>query len=329
VKKISLIFPVYNEEHVLPVLYERVRQVIEQLDYETEVILINDGSQDGSLTLMRQFHQTDPRFKVLDFSRNFGHQTAITAGIDFATGDAVILMDADLQDPPELLPQFLRTWNDGYQVVYGIRKARKENIFKRMAYAAFYRLLQKVSDISIPLDAGDFCLMDRVVVDTLKSMPEKNRFVRGLRSWSGFSQIGLEYERAKRYSGEVKYTLSKLMKLAFDGIFSFSYFPLQMASYAGFGISAICFLAILVYLYKKLFIGGEPPGFPTMVILILFMGGIQLIFLGVLGEYIGRIYDEVKKRPTYVLRGIYGLNSHSKGNDSNRQDAKTHAQNAF
>jgi glycosyltransferase involved in cell wall biosynthesis len=305
-KRISLIFPVYNEENVLPFLYERVRQLIDPLDYDVEVILINDGSRDASLELMKQFHKEDPRFKIIDFSRNFGHQVAITAGIDFATGDAVILMDADLQDPPELIPQFLSKWKEGYQVVYGVRKTRKEHIFKRMSYSVFYRLLQHISDIPIPLDAGDFCLMDRAVVDTLKSMQERNRFVRGLRSWTGFHQIGLEYNREKRHSGNVKYTFTKLVKLALDGIFSFSYFPLRLSSYAGFIISVISFLAILIYLYKKLWIGGEPQGFPTLVILILFMGGIQLIFLGVIGEYIGRIYDEVKQRPSYVLRKAYG-----------------------
>ena len=307
-QRVSLIFPVYNEEEVLPVLYDRVRQMIDQLpDYDFEVILINDGSRDQSLDLMQQFHAQDPRFKAVDFSRNFGHQVAITAGIDFATGDAVILMDADLQDPPEILPQFLNKWREGYQVVYAVRKTRQEHILKRLAYAAFYRLLQRISDIQIPLDSGDFCLMDRAVVDTIKSMQERNRFVRGLRSWAGFRQIGLDYDRDKRYGGEVKYTLTKLMKLALDGIFSFSYFPLQLASYTGFIISIVSFLGIIVYLYRKIFVGGEPQGFPTLVILILFMGGIQLVFLGVIGEYIGRIYDEVKKRPTYVVRSTYGI----------------------
>jgi glycosyltransferase involved in cell wall biosynthesis len=307
-QRVSLIFPVYNEEEVLPVLYDRVRQMIDQLpDYDFEVILINDGSRDQSLELMKQFHEQDPRFKAVDFSRNFGHQVAITAGIDFAAGDAVILMDADLQDPPEILPQFLNKWREGYQVVYAVRKTRQEHLLKRLAYAAFYRLLQRISDIPIPLDSGDFCLMDRAVVDTIKSMQERNRFVRGLRSWAGFRQIGLEYDRDKRYGGEVKYTLTKLMKLALDGIFSFSYFPLQLASYTGFIISIVSFLGILIYLYRKIFVGHEPQGFPTLVILILFMGGIQLVFLGIIGEYIGRIYDEVKKRPTYVVRSTYGI----------------------
>jgi dolichol-phosphate mannosyltransferase len=305
-KRLSFVFPVYNEEEVLPTLYERIRRLIDTLSYDSEVILVNDGSEDRSLELMRQFHQKDCRFKILDFSRNFGHQTAITAGIDFATGDAVILMDADLQDPPELIPQFLDKWQEGYHVVYGVRKTRQEHLLKRVAYATFYRVLQRVSDIRIPLDSGDFCLMDRAVVEILKAMPERNRFVRGLRSWAGFRQTGLEYDREKRHSGDVKYTLAKLIKLALNGIFSFSYFPLQLAGYAGFMISIASFLAILVYLYKKLVIGGEPEGFPTLVILILFMGGIQLIFLGVIGEYIGRIYDEVKRRPPYVLRKIYG-----------------------
>lgn len=310
-KQISLIFPVYNEEQVLPFLYERVRRLMDQLDYEVEVILVNDGSRDASLELMRRFHEEDHRFKAIDFSRNFGHQVAITAGIDFAQGDAVILLDADLQDPPELLPQFLAKWEEGYQVVYAVRKSRKEHLFKRLAYLAFYRILQKVSNISIPLDSGDFCLMDRVVIDMLKSMRERNRFVRGLRSWTGFHQIGLEYEREERHSGDVKYTMPKLIKLALDGIFSFSYFPLQLASYTGFFVSIASFLGILVYLYRKLIIGGEPQGFPTLVILILFLGGVQLISLGVIGEYIGRVYDEVKQRPIYVIRDTYGYDSTS------------------
>jgi dolichol-phosphate mannosyltransferase len=253
-KRLSFVFPVYNEEEVLPTLYERIRRLIDTLSYDSEVILVNDGREDRSLELMRQFHQKDCRFKILDFSRNFGHQTAITAGIDFATGDAVILMDADLQDPPELIPQFLDKWQEGYHVVYGVRKTRQEHLLKRVAYATFYRVLQRVSDIRIPLDSGDFCLMDRAVVEILKAMPERNRFVRGLRSWAGFRQTGLEYDREKRNSGDVKYTLAKLIKLALNGIFSFSYFPLQLAGYAGFMISIASFLAILVYLYKKLVI---------------------------------------------------------------------------
>ena len=312
-KRISLVFPVYNEEEVLPMLYERVRRALTQLPYEVEVILVNDGSRDRSLELMTRYHQEDPRFKIVDFSRNFGHQVAITAGMDAAGGDAVILMDADLQDPPELLPQFLKTWEDGYHVVYAARKTRQEHALKQFAYRAFYRILQKISNIPIPLDSGDFCLMDRVVVDTIKSMDERHRFVRGLRSWVGFRQIGLEYDRDKRQAGEVKYTFSKLMKLALDGIFSFSYFPLQLASYTGFAVSGLSFFAIAVYLYKKLFVGHEPQGFPTLVTVVLFLGGIQLISLGVIGEYIGRIYDEVKHRPTYIVRRAYGLDCPNSG----------------
>ena len=312
-KRISLVFPVYNEEEVLPMLYERVRRALTHLPYEAEVILVNDGSRDRSLELMTRYHQEDPRFKIVDFSRNFGHQVAITAGMDAASGDAVILMDADLQDPPELLPQFLKTWEDGYHVVYAVRKTRQEHALKQFAYRAFYRILQKISNIPIPLDSGDFCLMDRVVVDTIKSMDERHRFVRGLRSWVGFRQIGLEYDRDKRQAGEVKYTFSKLMKLALDGIFSFSYFPLQLASYTGFAVSGLSFFAIAVYLYKKLFVGHEPQGFPTLVTVVLFLGGIQLISLGVIGEYIGRIYDEVKRRPTYIVRRMYGLDSPNNG----------------
>lgn len=281
--------------------------MIEALPYECEVLLVNDGSRDGSLELMKSYHQRDPRFKVIDFARNFGHQIAITAGMDAATGDAVIILDADLQDPPEILPQFLAKWQEGYQVVYAIRKTRQENVFKRAAYATFYRLLDSISDIPIPLDSGDFCLLDRVIVETLKGMQERNRFVRGLRSWAGFKQIGIAYDRDKRQGGDVKYTLPKLFKLALDGIFSFSYFPLRIVSYFGFMVSGVSFLGILVYLFRKLVSHpNEPQGFPTLVILMLFLGGIQLISLGVIGEYIARIYDEVKRRPTYLIRGTYG-----------------------
>ncbi|GAK60015.1 glycosyl transferase family 2 [Candidatus Vecturithrix granuli] len=309
-KRISLVFPVYNEEQVLPALFERVESLSRLLaGYELEIIFVNDGSHDGSLQLMQHFQARYPHCTILDFSRNFGHQVAITAGMDFATGDAIMLLDADLQDPPEILPQFLAKWEEGYQVVYAIRKTRQEHLFKRMAYRAFYRILHKISDIPIPLDSGDFCLMDRRVIEVIKSMHERNRFVRGLRSWAGFKQIGLEYDRDKRHSGEAKYTFPKLMKLALNGIFSFSYFPLQIAGYTGFFVSIISFLGILVYLYKKLVIGGEPQGFPTLVILVLFLGGIQLISLGVIGEYIGRIYDEVKRRPTYIIRKIYESDS--------------------
>ncbi|PIE35502.1 glycosyltransferase [candidate division KSB3 bacterium] len=306
-KQISLIFPVYNEAEVLPMLFDRVHGLLNQLAYDVEVIFVNDGSHDRSLELMTEFHRRDPRFKVIDFSRNFGHQVAISAGIDFAQGEAVILLDADLQDPPELLPEFLKKWEEGYKVVYAVRKTRQEHALKRASYATFYRILQKISNIPIPLDSGDFCLMDRVIVDTIKSMRERNRFVRGLRSWAGFQQIGLEYDRDARQGGDVKYTLPKLMKLALDGIFSFSNFPLQIASYSGFIVSVASFLGILIYLYKKLIIGGEPQGFPTLVIVVLFLGGIQLISLGVIGEYIGRIYDEVKRRPTYIVRRVYGV----------------------
>ncbi len=308
-KRISLVFPVYNEEQVLPALFERLERLSRFLSgYELEIVFVNDGSYDQSLQLMQHFQAHDLRCKILDFSRNFGHQMAITAGMDFATGDAIMVLDADLQDPPEILPQFLDKWEEGYQVVYAVRKTRQEHLFKRLAYRIFYRIFTKISDIPIPLDSGDFCLMDRTVVNAINAMQERNRFVRGLRSWVGFKQIGLEYDRDKRHSGEVKYTFPKLMKLALNGIFSFSYFPLQIASYSGFLVSIISFLGILVYLYKKVVLGGEPQGFPTLVMLMLFLGGIQLLSLGVIGEYIGRIYDEVKHRPTYVIRRIYENN---------------------
>jgi polyisoprenyl-phosphate glycosyltransferase len=231
----SIVIPIYNEHEIIPELHRRVKSVIDHLDDQTEVILVDDGSRDDTFLQVTELNRSDPRFKVLRFSRNFGHQVAISAGLAHATGDAVILMDGDLQDPPEILPQFIAKWKEGFDVVYAIRKKRKENIFKRMAYASFYRLMKKLSYLEIPLDSGDFCLMDKRVAKVVNAFPERNRFVRGLRTWAGFRQTGLEYERDARFAGEPKYTFGKLVRLAYDGIFSFSTAPLRLAVYAGFG----------------------------------------------------------------------------------------------
>jgi polyisoprenyl-phosphate glycosyltransferase len=241
---------------------------------------------------------------VVELARNFGHQVAITAGLDHAQGKAVIVMDGDLQDPPEALPQFIAKWRQRYDVVYGIRERRKENWLKRIAYAGFYRLLRRVSNIEIPLDSGDFCIMDRRVVDLLISMPERNRFIRGIRSWVGLNQVGLPIERHARIAGKPKYTFRHLMILALDGLVSFSYLPLRIITILGFSISLLSIFAAIFYAAKRLMTGLGPPGFATLVVAVFFLAGVQLITMGVIGEYVGRIFEEVKQRPLYIVRKI-------------------------
>jgi len=241
---------------------------------------------------------------LVELARNFGHQVAISAGLDHARGAGVVIMDADLQDPPEVLPQFIDKLREGHDVVYAIRERRKEGRLKRAAYSAFYRLLRRVANIDIPLDSGDFCIMNRRVVDLLVSMPERNRFVRGIRSWVGLDQVGLAYERHTRYAGKPKYTFRRLLYLALDGLISFSYMPLRMITVLGFGVSALSIILAIFYAVKKLVAGLNPPGFATLVVAIFFLAGVQLTTLGVVGEYIGRIFEEVKRRPLYVARSI-------------------------
>jgi len=300
--ELSVVLPVFNEEMVLPSLFERLSSALPMVTKAYEVIFVDDGSRDRSLDLLREIHEKDPRFKYLSFSRNFGHQTAISAGLQETRGDIVAVMDADLQDPPEVLPSFIEKLREGYEVVYAIRTRRKESALKRAMYSAFYRILQFLSDIPIPLDAGDFCVMDRKIVELLGQMPERNRFVRGIRSWVGFRQVGMAYERQARQAGEPKYTFRKLLKLAFDGIISFSFMPLRLATMAGFIVSGFAFLYGIATLFQKLFTTTTVRGYSTTVILICFIGGVQLITVGILGEYLGRIYDEVKKRPLFVLK---------------------------
>ena len=304
---ISVTIPAFNEEQVLPELYRRLTAVLEELGESYEIILVNDGSDDKSLEIMKELHAKDARVKFIDFSRNFGHQIAVTAGMDYASGDVVIVMDADLQDPPEVIPKLIAKWKEGYDVVYAVRKKRKEGFVKRTCYFAFYRLLRKLSSTDIPLDSGDFSLIDRRVVKELQKMPEQNRFVRGLRTWVGFQQTSLEYERDTRFAGEPKYSFRKLVKLALDGIMSFSYLPLRVASYMGFIIAGISFLGAISTFFQKLFTDTTVPGYTTIVISILFIGGIQLIALGIIGEYIGKIYDEVKNRPLYIVKNAVGF----------------------
>lgn len=303
----SIVVPVYNEQETIPALYERVKKVIDTLDTSCEVVVVDDGSADGSLDLLKAMHRKDPRFKIVSFSRNFGHQVAISAGIDHAEGDAVMIIDGDLQDPPEVLPHFIEKWKEGYDVVYAVRTKRKENIFKRAAYAIFYRLLKRLSYLDIPLDSGDFCLLDKRVVQAMRKLPERLRFVRGLRTWVGFRQVGLPYERERRFAGSPKYTFTKLLGLAYDGIFSISTTPLRLAVYSGFGLAALAFIGGLLVIYDKLVYGIAIVGWASTIVIITFLGGVTLSTLGMIGEYVSRIYEEVKSRPLYVVKEKLGL----------------------
>lgn len=306
IPEISVVVPVFNEQENLPALYTRLTKVLNDLGLLYELIFVDDGSRDASVALLGRYASADPRIRVVELARNFGHQVAISAGLDHARGNGVIVMDADLQDPPEVLPQFIAKWHEGHDVVYAIREQRKEGFLKRAAYNAFYRLLQRVAQIEIPLDAGDFCIMDRRVVDLLNGMPERNRFVRGIRSWVGLDQVGLSYERQARHAGQPKYTFTRLLYLALDGLVSFSFLPLRIITALGFIVSAMSFLLAMAYTIQKLTVGLSPPGFATLTVAIFFLSGIQLITIGVIGEYVGRIFDEVKRRPLYVVRQIVG-----------------------
>lgn len=304
--ELSLVFPIYNEEENIPELYQRVIKVVEENHIENaEFLFVNDGSSDRSEEMIRELKKRDPRVKLLNFSRNFGHQAAITAGIDFSLGDATILMDADLQDPPHVISDMLEKWRDGGEIVYAVRKKRSDDpLLKKFFAISFYRLLQYVSSIDIPLDTGDFCLLDRKVVDRLKALPERNRFLRGLRSWVGFNQVSVSFERPARFAGEAKYTFSQSFRLAVNGIVGFSSFPLRIAVYAGFlAFFAAVLLTIVAFAAYFMDVHIER-GWTSIVVIVLFIGGVQLILLGSIGEYIGRIYDEAKQRPNYIIREI-------------------------
>jgi dolichol-phosphate mannosyltransferase len=312
--KLCIVIPCFNEEEVLPSLFQRVTAAAGQWPVSWEVICVDDGSHDGTWRLLEEQHRRDPRWRAISFARNFGHQTAVSAGISLADADAVAVMDSDLQDPPEELGRFIEEWRAGSQVVYAVREKRKEGLAMRALYWLFYRLLARISSVPIPQDAGDFCLMDRRVVDVLKAMPERNRFVRGLRAWAGFKQTGLAYERQARSAGRPKYGPRKLLQLAFDGICSFSTAPLRLVFLAGLAVSGASLLGILYTLAKKIFADffarhGLPhvPGFTTIVISVLFLGGVQLVTLGLIGEYIARIYEEVKQRPAWVVKSTLGI----------------------
>lgn len=306
---LSVVIPIYNESENLPELSRRLLATLSTIGGDFEVILVDDGSRDHSLQLLRELAASNAHFKVVSFSRNFGHQAALYAGMKRSSGRAVVLMDGDLQDPPEVLPDLLKHWREGNDVVYAVRQKRKEGMFRRMAYASFYRILKAVSYIDIPLDSGDFSLMDRRVVEQLCRLPERNKFLRGLRTWVGFRQMSYTYERDARFAGDPKYTLSKLVRLALDGVFSYSYLPLRVAYAFGIVVSIVSFVLAVKYLFERLFSEAfVPQGFTTLAILILFLGGVQLISLGLIGEYVGRVYDEVKRRPEYIEREALGFN---------------------
>jgi len=305
--ELSVVIPIYNEEENISVLYSRLVRVLDDTRIDFEIVFVDDGSRDRSLQGLKELEASDKRVVVIELARNFGHQVAITAGLDFARGNAIAVMDADLQDPPEVLPDFIAKWREGYEVVYAIRERRKETWLMRTSYATFYRLLRHVANIDIPLDAGDFCVMDRRVVDLLKSMPERSRFIRGIRSWVGLNQIGLPFERHARHAGTTKYSVGRLMLLALDGLISFSYLPLRIITVLGISVSFLSMLMAIFFFVKKLLYGLSPPGFASIMVSIFFLAGIQLITLGVIGEYVGRIFEEAKKRPIYILRRVSGV----------------------
>ena len=296
----------YNEQEVLPAFYERLREVLDSLPCDAEILFVNDGSDDGTAAILEGLANRDGRVEVLSFTRNFGHQAALCAGLDHCRGDAAVMIDADLQDPPELIRDFHARWREGYHVVYGRRRRLEEGMAKRAIYHFFYRVLHLLANIDIPLDTGDFSLVDRKIVDGLRALPERTRFLRGLRSWIGLRQIGIEYTRHARQSGESKYSVAKLFKLAFDGIVSFSTAPLKLALVTGLLVSAGGFLLILFLVYLRLSHSFDLPGWTSLMVIVLFLGGIQLITIGIVGEYIARIYEEVKARPLYLLASRLG-----------------------
>ena len=302
---ISLVIPVYNEEQVVEQLYARCSTALGKITDSYEIICVDDGSSDNTLAYLLKFHQINKKLKVITLSRNFGHQSAILAGLSFAKGEYVGIIDGDLQDPPEFLREILNKLEEGYDVVYAIRKKRKENIIKRAFYGSYYRILRGMSNIEIPLDSGDFSIMRHFVVDYILQMPEQSLFLRGLRSWIGFRQTGIEYEREKRQAGLPKYSFRKLLGLAYNGIFSFSRFPVKILSRVGFLVIIFSFIYIIFNLIKKYAFGDVPQGFTTIIIFLALFNGIQLFALGLIGEYVLRIYDESRKRPLYIIRDKY------------------------
>ena len=311
---LSIVVPVYNEAEVLREFQQRLLGVANECCVPWEVIVVDDGSSGKTPALLRALQESDPRLKTVTLSRNFGHQVAVTAGLDAASGDVVAVMDGDLQDPPEMLPLFLARWREGYDVVYGVRATRKGSVLKKGCYSVFYRFLQLLADTQIPLDSGDFCLMDRRVVDALQRFPERRRFVRGLRAWVGFRQIGIPYDRPERAGGKPKYTWWKLWRLASDGALSFSFKPLTWISVTGVLTSAFSFAGLLFFIVHRVvgfevygYSPADVPGFTSIIFSLLYFGGIQLLALGLIGRYIAQIAEEVKGRPLYIEKERRGF----------------------
>lgn len=299
----SVIAPIFNEKDNLPELYRRVKEVMDQTRKPWELLLVDDGSSDGSTDMLHELAKKDKRVRPVIFARNFGHQVAVTAGLDYSRGEAVVIIDADLQDPPELILDMAKKWKEGYEVIFAVRTEREgESWFKLWTASLFYRMIYRITDVKIPLDTGDFRLIDRKVVDVMKTMRERHRFLRGMSAWVGFKQIGVEYKRAARTAGETKYPFRKMFRLAVNAVTGFSYFPLQVATFVGFFSAGIAILAMPVVIYLRASGSQAFFGQATTLLAVLFLGGVQLISLGVLGEYIGRLYDEAKGRPLYIVR---------------------------
>lgn len=299
----SIIAPIYNEAKTIPEFYRRIKEIMETIGEPWELVMVDDGSTDGSTELIRTLSKQDRRVRPVIFARNFGHEVAVTAGLDYARGQAVIMMDSDLQDPPEVIPDLISRWREGYEVVYAVRTEREgETWFKLFTATLFYRLIARITDIKIPMDVGNFRLLDRKVVNVLNQMRERHRFMRGMSVWVGFRQIGVPYRRAARFAGETKYPFRKMFRLAITAITGFSFFPLQLATYLGFIAAGLSILAIPIVIIMRLAGSQAFFGQATTLIAVLFLGGVQLISLGILGEYVGRLYDEVRGRPLYIVR---------------------------
>ncbi|MFC1461397.1 glycosyltransferase family 2 protein [Verrucomicrobiota bacterium] len=309
-EELSVVIPVYNSERIFPELYHRLTKALEGVVRSYEIIAVVDGCRDQSFDVIRALSEKDSRVKVIEFSRNFGHQVAITAGLSFASGELVAVMDDDLEDPPEVLVQLISKLREGYDVVYGIRRKRKRSALHRFLYSAFYRVLADLVDTHIPSDAGDFCVMCRRIVDVLNAMPERNRYLRGLRAWAGFNQTGVEYDRGERFASESGYSLKKYFLLAQDAIFSFSYKPLVYMSFVGLVLAMVSF----VYGARVALSGKSPvaPGWASLFVAVLFLSGIQLLSIGIIGQYLARMYDEIKSRPQFVVKRTIGFETESK-----------------
>ena len=308
--ELSVVVPVYNEEQNLDYLFERLTSVLNRLNMTYEIVCVNDGSRDNTIERLIEHHQQNPAIKVVNLSRNYGKEIALSAGLDYTCGDAVVPIDADLQDPPELIADLVAKWREGYDVVLATRRSRQgESWIKRLTANAFYRIIDRISQVPIPRDTGDFRLIDRRVVDAIKQLPERNRFMKGLFAWVGFKQTSILYDRPSRYKGETTWNYWRLWNFALDGITSFSFIPLKVWSYIGLLVAIPAFFYASFLVIRTVLFGVDLPGYASIMVAVLFLGGVQLVSLGVLGEYLGRVYEEVKGRPLYLVRESYGFDS--------------------